>query len=305
MAAAIAVVVIVVAAGTLLAVGRGGSTASLTTYGSQSSETATSIWLSPTSSQALSCANTSEPSSQIAISSTTSGPLSISITQATTDPLNAQPGDSVYIYGVNITDSGQSSYPVNETFFTIMASSNSTFHVAPVPAIQQSLASTVLDPGQETGGQIAFQIPTAQTPVRLKYSIPSSVNETIENLPAPVGAVSEPNPSIITNIQYSSDLGFEDLSAHPYIPNDPGYFYPGQIIPVVVAFTDTVDGTNEMVNTITSGPATFSIIQISPSLPLLILGYSAGINYDELVCMYAPQTSFTGNIVLNISANDW
>src|SRR5208283_4245774 len=123
--------------------------------------------------------------------------------------------------------------------------------------------------------------------------------------PAAVGAVSEPNPSITTNIQYTSDLGFEVLNAYPYIPNDTGYFYPLQVIPVVVAFTDTVDDTNELVNTITSGTAAFSILQVSPSLPLDILGYSAGINYNELVCMSVPQTSFTGNIVLDISADDW
>lgn len=295
----------VLAAGTLLVEGRDGSTTTLTTYGSEASETTSSVWLSPASSQALSCANVSESSSQIAISSTSSGPLSISIVQATTDPLNSQPGDSIYIYGLNITDGGQSSYPVNESFFTMTTSSNNVFHVVPVRAIQHSLASTTLNPRQETAGQIAFQIPSAQNPVSLQYSIPGSANETITNLPAPAGAVSEPNSNIITNIQYNSDLGFEVLNAHPYIPNDTGYFYPGQVIPVIVAFTDTVDGTNMMVNSITSGTTAFNIIQISPSLPLLILGYSAGINYNELVCMYAPQTSFTGNIVLNISANDW
>jgi hypothetical protein len=304
-AAVIAVVVIVVAAGTLLAEGRDASTATLTTYGSEASVAASSVWLSPASSPPLSCANASESPSQIAISSTSSGPLSISIVQATTDPLNSQPGDSIYIYGLDITDSGQSSYPVNESFFTLTTSSNSVFHVVSVPAIQHNVVSTTLNPKQDTAGQIAFQIPTAQNPVSLRYTIPGSANETIANLPAPAGAVSEPNPSIITNVQYDSDLGFEVLNAHPYIPNDTGYFYPGQVIPVVVAFTDTVDGTYEEVNTIASGTTALNIIQISPPLPLLINGYSAGINYNELVCIYAPQTSFTGNIVLNIIANDW
>jgi len=284
---------------------RGDSTVSLTTYGSQSSETTSSIWLSTTWSGAPDCANTPEPSSQIAISSTSSGPLSIAVTQATTDPINAQPGYSVYIYGLNITDIGQSPLPVNESFFTMTASSNTVFHVVSVPAIQRSLPTTMLNPRQEIGGQIAFQIPSLQSPSGLQYIIPGSANETIASLPAPVGAISEPSPSIISNIQYDSDLGFEVLSAHPYIPNDTGYFYPGQVIPIVVAFTDSVDGTNEMVNSITSGTATLSIVQISPTLPLLILGYSAGINYNELVCVSAPQTSFTGSIVLDISANDW
>jgi hypothetical protein len=304
-AAAIAVVVMVVAAGTLLIEGRDGSTATLTTYGSEASVTASSIWLSPTSSPPLSCGNVSESSSQIAISSTSSGPLSISVVQATTDPLNSQPGDSIYIYGLKITDGDQGPYPVNESFFTMTTSSNSVFHAVSVPAIQHSLVSTTLSPNQDTAGQIAFQIPTAQNPVSLRYSIPGSANETIASLPAPAGAVSEPNPSIITNVQYDSDLGFEVLNVHPYIPNDTGYFYPGQVIPVVLAFTDTVDGTNEEVNSITSGTTALNIIQISPPPPLLINGYSAGINYNELVCMYAPQTGFTGNIVLNIIANDW
>jgi len=304
-AAVIVIVIVVVAAGTLFVEGRGGSTPALTTYGSPSFEATSSVWLSTTSSQTLSCGNTPESSFQVAISSTPFGPLSISVTQATSDPLNAQPGDSVYIYGLNITDSGQSSYPVNESFFTMTTTSNTAFPVVSVPAIQRSLASTTLNPRQGTAGQIAFQIPTAQTPVQLQYSIPGSVNETIANLPSPVGAISEPDPTIVTNIQYTWDLGFEVLNAYPYIPNDTGYFYPGQIIPIVVAFTDTVDGTNEMVNLITSGTTTFSITQITPSLPLVILGYSAGINYNELVCMHAPQTSFTGSIVLNINAEDW
>jgi len=304
-AAAIVIVMVVVAAGALLIEGRRGTTANVTTYGAQSSVTTSSVWLSTTLAQTPRCANAPESSSQIAIASTSSGPLSIAITLATTDPLNAEPGDQVYIYGLNITDTGQSSYPVNESFFAMMASSNAILRTASVPAIQSSLETTTLSPGQEIGGQIAFQVPSQQTPVLLQYDIPGSMNETIANLPAAVGAVSEPNPSIITNIQYTSDLGFEVLQASAYIPNNPGYFYPSQVIPIVVVFIDTVDGTNEMVNTITSGTITFVITQVSPSLPLQILGYSAGTNYNELVCTYAPQTSFTGNIVLNINANDW
>jgi len=301
----VTILVIVFAAGTLLFEGREGPAPALATYGAQASETSSSVWLSPSSSQMLGCPNVPGTSSEVAASSTSSGPLSISIVQATTDPLDSQPGQSVYIYGLNVTDAGPGSYPVNGSSLVIVTSSNATFHVVSVPAVQRSLTPTVLNPGQATEGQVAFQIPASQTPLLLRYSVPGYVTETVSSLPAPIGAVSEPS-SVTASIQYPSDIeGFEILNAHPYIQNDTGYFYPGQVIPIVVAFTDSVDGTWVMVNAITSGTAAVSIVQVTPLLPLVINGYSAGINYDELVCAYAPQTVFTGIIVLDISANEW
>lgn len=293
-------IVIVVIFVALIALGasvapKGSTTTSQTTTSSaaqQSSQT------SPASS--TSAPSTTESSSSTA-SSGSSGPLAIVISQAITDPPDAQASSSVYIYDVTLTNNGQTSYLIDEFYFSLISASNTVYNPTIALAIQQSLPSLSLAQGQKATGQIAFQIPNTETPAKLEYHIPLSINEFVTNLPTPSSAVSEPNLEINTNVEGSTNaFGVQDLNAFATIENQTLYFYTGQVIAIQVqlsAFT----GSTVSVNSITCNTTGLSISQIAPSLPIMVNGNNNGNGVDVTVYLVAPATSFSGMIMLNVT----
>jgi hypothetical protein len=202
----------------------------------------------------------------------------------------------MYIYDLAFANNGQSSYSVNSLYFTIITASNSVYNTALALAIQQNLPAVTLSPGQKTSGQIAFQIPSSETPAKLEYKIPYSIDEFVTNLPTPTSFVSRPSIIINTNLQ-----GTSDLTAFPSIQNMTYYFYTGQTIAITLALSDYFAGTTVTVNSITTTTTGLSISQISPSLPVKISGNSNGNEVDVMVYMLAPPTSFSGTITLNVT----
>jgi len=106
-------------------------------------------------------------------------------------------------------------------------------------------------------------------------------------------------------MKYTTDVtGFEVLEAFPSIQNNSLYFYSGQTIAIEVALTDVVPGTTATVDSIASGTAGLIISQISPSLPATINGNSNGGEVDVMVYIFAPPTSFTCTITLNMTGSE-
>jgi len=201
-----------------------------------------------------------------------------------------------------ISDGGQSPYSVDESFFTMITASNSVYDTAAAQAIQQSLPTITLDPGQNTSGQIAFQVPNSETPAVLEYKIPHSIDEFVTGLPTPGGAVSEPNFEVNANVQGTAkQSSLQDLTASASIMNTTSYFYTGQTIAIIVGLTNFNTGTTATVNSIASATTGISILQISAPLPVKISGSVSGNEYDIIVYMLAPPTSFSGTISLSVS----
>ena len=272
----------------------------------QTSQSSSSTSASSTSSSSTTSSTTSSSSTSSTTSTTSSssGPLAIAISQVISDPPDAQASSSVYIYDVTLTNNGQTSYPVNDFYFTMISASNTVYNPTFVGAIQQSLPSLELAQGQKATGQVAFQIPASETPAKLEYHIPFSINEFVTNLPTPNGAVSEPNLVINANVQGAVDAyGVPELMASPSILNNTFYFYTGQIIAIKVAFTNFFTGTTATVNSIASNTTGLSISQTSPSLPVMVVGSGNGVEVDVIVYMVAPATSFTGTITLDVTAS--
>ena len=208
----------------------------------------------------------------------------------------------MYIYDVTLADNGQSSYSVDLLYFTMVTASNSVYDATVALAFQHSLPVVTLNPGQKTSGQVAFQFPRSETPSKLEYKVPFSVDEFITNLPTPTIAVSEPNFAITTNVQGTTNAyGGQDLTAFSSIQNTTFYFYTGQAIAIKVALTNFDTGTTVTVNSITVATAGLSISQISPSLPITVSGSSSGNETDVVVYIPAPPTSFSGTIALSVS----
>jgi len=207
---------------------------------------------------------------------------------------------------VTFTNDGQTSYPLDEFYFTLISTSNSIFNPTFVEAIQQNLPTLNIAQGQKASGQVAFQIPTSETPYQLEYHIPFSINEFITNLPTPTSFVSEPSLSVNINVNGTANAyGGQDLYASASILNNTFFFYSGQTIAIKVALTDLNTGTNVTVNSITSNTTGISVSQISPSLPVIAIGGGLpGVEgeVDVTVYMIAPTASFTGEITLTVNS---
>ena len=208
----------------------------------------------------------------------------------------------MFIYDVTLADNGQSPYQVDFLYFTMITASNSVYDATVALAMQQNLPAVTLDPGQKTSGQVAFQFPSSETPAKLEYKVPYSVDEFVTNLPTPTVAVSEPDFAITTNVQGTTNAyGGQDLSASSSIQNRTFYFYTGQSIAIKVALTNYDTGTTVTVNSIAVTTAGLSINQVSPSLPVTVTGGSNGNEVDVVVYIPAPSASFSGTITLSVS----
>ena len=173
----------------------------------------------------------------------------------------------MFIYNVAFANNGQSSYLVDELYFTMITASNSVYNPTIAIAVQQNLPSVTLNPSQKTSGQVAFQIPSSETPAKLEYKIPGVfspiLDEFVTNLPTPSSAVSEPNFEITTNVQGTTNAyGLQDLTAFSSIENSTFYFFTGQAIAIKVALTNFDTGTTVTVNSIASTTTGLSLSQI-------------------------------------------
>ena len=227
------------------------------------------------------------------------------VSRAISDQPEAPKGDSLYIYELAVEDMGQRSYPINASYFTLVTSSGLDYGAVLASAIQLSLPSTAIFPGQLIDGQIAFEFPSSQTAVKLEYSVPGSIVVTVQNLPSPSASVSEPSYSVDANVNYGVDVsGYQDLFPYPYVQNSTLFFYSGQTIAILVPLANDVIGSTVTVNSISSDTPTLSIIQISPPFPIRVIGTSGGDETNVMVYMVAPPTSFLGTITLNITADE-
>lgn len=274
----------------------------------QSSSSSQSIFVT-SGSQSYSDSTTENQTSTSAgwstVSTTSGGALAIGVSGTISDQPEAQKGDSVYIYELAVEDLGQSSYPVNESFFTMVTASGADYETISVSAIQRSLSSTTIVPGQLISGQIAFEFPNSQSPARLEYSVPGSIVETLQNLPSPSASVSEPSRFININVNYVYDVsGYQDLYWYPYVQNSTFFFYTGQAIAIGIPLADVIVGSTVTVSSIVSATPALNVIKISPSFPISIIGASGGDETNVMVYMLAPPTSFMGTITLNITANE-
>jgi hypothetical protein len=249
---------------------------------------------------------TDSSTTSTSISTSSGGSLVIAVSKTISDQPEAQKGDSVYIYDVSIEDTGQDSYPVNQSLFTMVSVSGADYSTVSVSAIQMSLPShSMIAPGQVTSGQIAFQFSSSQTPAELEYVVPGALNETVRNLPSPSAFVSEPNPWVEVNVNYAVDVtGYQDLYTYQYIQNNTLFFYTGQVIAIVVPLADVNIGSTVTVYSVVSATPGLSVVRMSLSFPISVVGTSGGIQTDLIVDVLAPPTSFTGAITLNLTANE-
>lgn len=296
----VAVVVIVVILVGLYAIIPAATKTSTTT-----SQTTTSSQTSAVSSTSRSSTvSSTSQSSGSAVVTGSGSPLAIAISQVISDPPEAKPSSSVYIYNVTLTNIGQTPYLINASYFSLIGASNAVYNPMMALAIQQVLRPSSLTQGKMTTGQVAFQIPTSETPAKIEYHVPLSIDEFITNLPTPSGFVSE-FLTVNTHVQGTPDgYGGQMVAAYASVLNssNAGFFYSGQTIEIGIALLDGYTGTNATVNTIVSATSGLSINQIQPSLPVHMTGSDDG-STEVLVYVFmiVPATSLTGPINLNLT----
>lgn len=258
-----------------------------------------------TSHAATSSSRKSSTSSQSSSSSSNS-PLAISVIDTVVDVPDASQGNTLYIYNVSLTDNSKSNqYYVDTLYFTLITNTNSKYSASLFTPVGSELSAVSLSQGQNTAGDVAFQIPNGQKPSTLDYKAVSSpiacqscsgISETISKLPAPSVWVSmidlSSTPAVTGTSNLLADITLQNSSTSEFLT--------GQIISVQMSLTNV--GQNSItVSSITLSNHGFKVSSISPSLPVTVSPTGSGTNV--VVNIVAPSSSYNGALNFTIAAS--
>lgn len=247
----------------------------------------------PTSSQ------TTTSSTNALRTASASGPMSIMVTRTTLDQTTAdsQTGDTVYIYDLTLTGNDSSALPSGAPYFTITDGNGAVYNATNDPTVRQPLPQSTLSIGQQTEGQLAFQLPNGDQPAKLGYGAPAEgVAVSVTNLPPPSNWVSSVE-GVSANLPSNSATSNYFVTASIANSIDDLY-YSTDTIPVNITITpynyDDIVGQALPDITVTSITATtlgFSVASVSPPLPVTVSVNGNLAEVDITVYVSLPSAS--------------
>jgi hypothetical protein len=220
------------------------------------------------------------------------GPLLIVVTQATVDqtPLDAQPGYSVLIYNVTITNPIDSNarYTSGLLYFSLTGSTNAPYVHVVVPSVKEWLPPILIGPGEHASGQIAFRGPSNELPMKLEYRNSGElVDETVTDLPQPTNWVTEVGAAKAT----VSGAAGGSYIAKASVQNTAGYnlFFSNNTTPIRVGVTSVGSGAPSVTVNSISVDHGFTVASVTPALPKTLVG--DGQEVDFIVTVRATPSS--------------
>jgi hypothetical protein len=235
--------------------------------------------------------------------------FSLTVTKAIQDtPESIVSGKPVYIFDVVIVNIGNQDSNVVPLDFELVGASNSVYHEA--DALAMVVPEVVfLSPGQQTNMQVGFELNPGDTPSMIKYvgqyfgNGGSSIVDVTAPLPqtyANVSQILELNTNITGAAANNVTLNTDEIQNFS-TPASLGYFYTGDIIAIHLNFGYQLgySGNATFQVTAISNSWGFQMTKLTPSLPIPV--GSSGV--DVMLYLLTPQTSFSGTLVLDITAS--
>jgi hypothetical protein len=178
----------------------------------------------------------------------------------------------VYIFDFTVGDVIAQDMSVGIFEFQLVGTSNSVYAATSVLAATV-LSVVILNPGQKTQGQIAFEIPRSDSPATLEYAS-GSVQATDNALPAPSANVSAIIADYGGNLTgpAASQVQINTLDDVNFSTQTQGYWYSGDIIGVNISlgFSLQYNGNGSDIYQVTSITDTdgLQIVGYTPDLPV-------------------------------------
>jgi len=217
------------------------------------------------------------------------------VTQTISDSPDASAGQSAFIYDLTIENNGSGSVSVNPLYFTLISSSNSVYDTDECGACVSAVLAITLRPGQNTSGQLGFEIPDTQVPSELEFTNRmQGVREFVTSLPAPTSWVSSPEPSGQIKL---TGPGSSEIVATCSVSNNTVYFYTGDVIAVKISLINLGQKSVTLTALNLTGPdAGFNLTSIGRPFPAIIPANGHAVSV--YVYIASPPSSFTGEIEL-------
>ncbi|MGI0092273.1 MAG: hypothetical protein ACREBS_11250 [Nitrososphaerales archaeon] len=196
-----------------------------------------------------------------------------------------------YTYFISVHYSAENgSWILDPNGFTMVTTNREILYAQPVPGESRILRNMTLTPGEETIGQVAFELPNGTIPMSIEYNDSrASIYTGTEQIPPVTSWLSYIQgfgvSFVSSNGQRASGLAGEAFSANLINPGEPG-FYTGNEIPVTVTLT----GTGQLIEIDSiNASGGFQVASVSPIVPTTL----ESSKIFDLV-LIAPASSYTG-----------
>ena len=227
------------------------------------------------------------------------------MTKAIADPPESSSSALVYIYDFTVVDQTVANLDVNTLDLQLVGSSNTVYHSTGAGASQifamDIFQPVILNPSQQTNGQVAFPVPKTDAPVKLEF-LSGSLDVSV-GVPAPsanVSWISQLDSNVTgsgSNAVSLDSLSPENFTAAATL----GLYYSGDVIALKLSFGYFLSYSGNSTFQVTSigDSAGFKVVGISPVLPVGVGSSGA----DVMVYLLTPDSSFKGTLTIEISVN--
>jgi len=225
-----------------------------------------------------------------------SSPYSIQVTKVVIDQTSNR--SSYYILSIDASYSGSANWHVYPDKFQLVTSSSSVYGTTFTLSESNPLRDVILSNGQHNVGQVAFEVPSGQTPSKVEYI------DLVSNIKVESNSV--PQISSWVSSVYSVKISLQNPPNRSYvvargtIQNPKTCYYTGDIISVKVFITYI--GVNPIsLISITDSDKGFTIQNVQPSLPVSVPGN--GQEVSLIVNVVAPSSSYSGDLHLIVTVS--
>jgi len=215
-----------------------------------------------------------------------------------------------YILNVDASFSGRGTWDVSPTSFELVSAASTVFTLSLgnlITGMTSPLTPVVLASGQHAVGQLAFQIPTGQTPAKLEYLNQSaSINVSSQGMPSVSSYVCKtPDPQVSLSAPSASDsqVAYEQ-SIYPNAFANPPYYVSGDSLTYTILASQTYslrNSQNLSVTAISTNSSGVAIFGTSPVLPAILSSALYGQGRLVNVTVSTPSTECAPSVNLQVT----
>jgi hypothetical protein len=215
-----------------------------------------------------------------------------------------------YILSVDASFSGRGTWAVNPADFELVSVASTVFALSPgnfLAGMTSPLTPVVLASGQHAAGQLAFQIPTGQTPAKLEYLNQSaSINVSSQGMP-PISSyvckTPDPQVTLSTSSASGSNVAYEQ-GVSPNAFTNPPYYLSGDSLTYTILASQAFGlrgSQNLSVTAVNTNSSGVTISGIRPTLPASMSSALYGQARSVNVTVSTPSTECISSLNLQVT----
>jgi len=214
------------------------------------------------------------------------------------------PGTNVTDYTFEVTvgnGNNSTEWTIDPDDFTLVTTNHQIAYTQLVQSEHNVLRSVIVGPGKESSGEVAFEIPSGESPLLLEYNDSANLLYTgTDQFPKTVSWLSVIEGFSVefsTSGLNTSTLSGQASSPDLVDPGEPGY-YTGDLVNVTLTLSNFYQSPSNITVASINASNDFVIENITPSLPVKLNGYQT-----FNVTLIVPDVSFWGYVNFTVVAS--